>query len=215
MRAKRTSIAARSRRVSVTAQTRRSSVAAVKAAVSRIKYTPQAINHVPSKGSHFFPHGANAELSTSEIKEEKPDNKLQNVTPFFSDPQQEYENLFVNKLKRLNGKNSENQLCIEEYLLHSEKSWFGKLRAAELSKIPEEKPPEESATPMVQEIRKKAKDDGFGLGDNHKPPSGLNRIMRRKIGDWPVYSFLLAFVSSMRPLKTAVVLIIYRYRVRS
>ena len=161
---------------------------------SKIVRTPNAPDMFPSLGRHYFPHGSVAVLSTSEIKDEKPDNALQNVTPFFSDPQKEYENTFQEGLKNLNGKNSENQLCIEEYLLRSEKSWFGKLRNAELSKGPEDKTPEQAPTTMVEEVRKKAKDDGFGLAANHKPPSGLKRLMRKKIGDWPVYSFLLAFV---------------------
>lgn len=165
-------------------------------------HTPNAVDMFPSLGGHYYPHGSVPILSTSEIQEEKPDNTLQNVTPFFSDPKKEYETIFQQKLKKLNGKNSENQLCIEEYLLKSEKSWFGKLRAAELSKPAEDKPPPEQApTAMVQEIRKKARDDGFGLGNNYQPPSGLKRVMRLKIGDWPVYSFLLAFVSPPRPVE--------------
>jgi len=130
---------------------------------------------------------------------------LQNVTPFFSDRKKEYENLFEQNLKKLNGKTSENQLCIEEYLLKSEKSWFGRLRAAELSKASESSPPEEHPTAMVQDVKKRARDDGFGLADNHKPPSGLKRVMRRKIGDWPVYSFLLAFVRNPRPVPDSIV----------
>ena len=168
---------------------------------SKIVRTPNAPDMFPSLGRHYFPHGSVAVLSTSEIKDEKPDNALQNVTPFFSDPQKEYENTFQQGLKNLNGKNSENQLCIEEYLLRSEKSWFGKLRNAELSKAPVGKSPEQAPTTMVEEVRKKAADDGFGLGANHKPPSGLKRLMRRKIGDWPVYSFLLAFVCDSNSMK--------------
>ncbi len=160
-----------------------------------IIHTPRAVDHFPSLGGHYFPHGSVGVLSTSEVQEERPDNKLQNVTPFFSDPKKEYEKLFENRLKKLNGKTSENQLCIEQYLLKSEKSWFGKLRAAEMSKPPEHSSPDEPPTAMVQEIRDKARDEGFGLSDDHKPPSGLKRMMLRKIGDWPVYSFLLAFVS--------------------
>ncbi|KAL6721871.1 Cell wall alpha-1,3-glucan synthase ags1 [Lecanora helva] len=166
--------------------------------ISNIIHTPHAVDMFPSLGPHFFPHGSVAVLSASEVKEEKPDNALQKVTPFFSDPKKEYETSFQQKLQKLNGKNSENELCIEEFLLKSEKSWFGKLRNAELSKAPENPEnalPEPSPTAMVQEARKKAKDDGFGLGKDHKPPSGLKRIMRIKIGDWPVYSFLLAFIT--------------------
>ena len=167
---------------------------------SNVIHTPLAVDMFPSLGPHYFPHGSVAVLSTSEIKEEKPDNILQNVTPFFSDPEKEYETMFKQKLKKLNGKNSENQLCIEEFLLRSEKSWFGKLRAAELDKPPEGGSSEQSSTAMVKKIRKRARDDGPGLGNSYKPPSGLKRIMRIKIGDWPVYSFLLAFVSEPRPV---------------
>jgi len=170
-----------------------------------IVHTPRAVDKFPSLGKHYFPHGSVAVLSTSEIQEEKPDNMLQNVTPFFSDRKKEYENLFEQNLKKLNGKTSENQLCIEEYLLKSEKSWFGRLRAAELSKASESSPPEEHPTAMVQDVKKRARDDGFGLADNHKPPSGLKRVMRRKIGDWPVYSFLLAFVRNPRPVPDSIV----------
>ena len=167
-------------------------------AESKTIHTPNAVDKFPSWGQHYFPYGSVAVLSASEIKEEKPDNVLQNVTPFFSDPQKEYESTFKQKLQNLDGKNSENELCIEEYLLKSEKSWFGKRRAAELSRGPEG-PPQKQAptTAMVQEARKKAGDEeGFGLGADYKPPSGLKRIVRIKFGDWPIYSLLLAFVSN-------------------
>ena len=161
--------------------------------------TPRAVDQFPSWGGHYFPYGSVAVLSASDIKEEKPDDMLQNVTPFFSDPKREYESTFVKKLQKLNGKNSENELCIEDYLLKSEKSWFGKRRAAELGRA-ENNPPEQAPTAMIQEVREKANDDGFGLASNYKPPSGLKRIMLTKFGDWPVYSFLLAFVRRSLPM---------------
>ena len=158
-------------------------------------HTPHAVDWFPSLGPHYFPHGGIPALSTSDVKEEKPDNILQNVKPFFSDPEQEYEAKFKQKLKRLNGKNSEDQLCIEEYLSKSEKSWFGKLRAAELRKSSVypmgEQPPEVVAQKNKE---KKAREDEFGIRKNHKPPTGIKRILCIKFGDWPVYSFLLAFV---------------------
>ncbi|KAK0625064.1 hypothetical protein B0T17DRAFT_617200 [Bombardia bombarda] len=36
-------------------------------------------------------------------------------------------------------------------------------------------------------------DDEFLLGDGYKAPTGLKKILSIRIGDWPVYSFLLAF----------------------
>ena len=165
----------------------------------KVIHTPHAVDMFPSLGPHYFPHGAIDVLSTTEIKEEKPDNLLQNVTPFFSDSEQKYEAAFVQKLKRLNGKNSENELCIEEYLLKSEKLYFGKLRAEELSKPMHGDTPEKAPTRMVQEIKKKARDDKSSSRKKPKSISGLERFMRRKIGDWPIYSFLLAFVSNFYP----------------
>ena len=164
--------------------------------------SPHAVDSFPSLGPHFFPHGSIPVLSTSDVKGEKPDNILQNVTPFFSDPEKVYEAKFKQKLKRLNGKNSESQLCIEEYLLNSEKSWFGKLRAAELRKASMACPAEKQSPEVMAEktMRKKAREEEFGLGNDYKPPTGLNRILRMKIGNWPVYSFLLAFVRDIHIL---------------
>lgn len=189
---------ASSSREQFSAQTSPTTAPSVGVANSQVIHMPRAVDMFPSWGGHYFPYGSVAVLSTSEIKEEKPDNMLQNVMPFFSDPNKEYESTFQQKLKDLNGKTSENELCIEEYLLKSEKSWFGKRRAAELGKHAEDDPAQQAPTTMVQEARKKANDDGFGLANNYKPPSGLRRIMLLKFGDWPVYSFLLAFVSSPR-----------------
>ena len=61
-------------------------------------------------------------LSLIEVVGEKTDYKLQNVNPFFTDSKKEFEELFEQKLANLNGKNSEDQLCIEEYLVKSEKT---------------------------------------------------------------------------------------------
>ena len=33
----------------------------------------------------------------------------------------------------------------------------------------------------------------FFLGDDYEPPTGLKKLMQKRIGDWPLYSFLLAF----------------------
>ena len=158
-------------------------------------HTPHAVDAFPSLGPHYFPHGGIPVLSASNVKGEKPDNVLQNITPFFSDPDKKYENKFIGKMKNLNGKNSENDLCIEEFLLESEKSWFTQLRAAQLRSNLKARALDEQ-----KEAREEmAREDEFGLGNNHKPPTGLKRVLRMKIGDWPIYSFLLAFVRKPRP----------------
>ena len=161
-------------------------------------YSPHAVDSFPSLGSRDITRGGLPVLRTSDVKEQKPDNVLQNVTPFFSDPDKVYETKFRQKMKNLNGKNSENNLCIEDFLLESEKSWFNKLRAAELNKASNARAPQQR-----EEVREeKAREDEFGLGDRYKPPSGLKRVLRMKIGDWPIYSFLLAFVRETSPSLT-------------
>lgn len=164
-------------------------------------HSPHAVDSFPSLGPHYFPHGGIAVLSTSDVKEERPNNISQNLVPFFSDPDKEYESKFKKEMKRLNGKNSEHDLCIEEYLLKSEKSWFAKLRAAELNKASKSSHPEEQSSETLTQgtNQERAREDTFGSGANRKLPTGLKRILRLKIGDWPVYSFLLAFVREVDP----------------
>ena len=176
--------------VSTSAGTSSISANHVNATKSRNTHPAHALSTSPNLRPDHVPQGAIPVLSTSDIKGGKSDNILTNVTPFFTDPDKKYETKFKAKLKTLSGKNSEHGLCIEEFLLQSEKSWFTKLRAAELSKKVEAKAPEQRET-----IRKEKRQDEFGLGDNYRPPAGLKRILRMKSGDWPFYSFLLAFVS--------------------
>ena len=77
-------------------------------------------------------------LSLHSVKGEdtgkKSDYKLEHVSPFFTDPKKEYTEAFETKLAKLNGKTSEDQLCIEEYLVKSEKAWYGRMRMAEMGK---------------------------------------------------------------------------------
>ena len=165
-------------------------------ATSKVVPTVHGTDSAPHSGPYRFPDGSMPVLSTSNVRGEKPDNVLENVTPFFSDPDKEYENKFKNKLRKLNGKNSENKLCIEEYLLKSEKSWFGKLRAAELSKPSENESSRKHLSKAEHsEIGEdNTKKGGFEPRKSHMSSAGLKRILRMKVGDWPVYSFLLAFV---------------------
>lgn len=185
--------------------------------------TPLDEDCLPDPGQHLTGKRNPSALSLVEIKGEKTDYKLQNVSPFFTDPKREFEELFERKLADLNGKTSEDKLCIEDYLVKSEKTWFSKLRDAELGRTPVHSPApsvfhmdrEESghegrnirsltpgdmtsgnATPRRVSSEYEHDLDEFLLGANYKPPTGLKHILRLKIGDWPLYSILLAFVSS-------------------
>ncbi|KAL8647173.1 MAG: hypothetical protein Q9226_006541, partial [Calogaya cf. arnoldii] len=60
-------------------------------------------------------------LSIDMVVGDKKDFKLQKVDPFFTDSNGEYYKVFDEKLKDLDGKTSEGPLCIEDYLVKSER----------------------------------------------------------------------------------------------
>ena len=165
--------------------------------------TPSS-EHLLAPTLPYAMHANPSVLSLPSVVGDKADYKLQNVSPFFTDPNKEYMNMFETKLDKLDGKTSEDQLCIEEYLVKSEKAWYSKMRAAEMGKsrgssifrmkrLP-------TPTGSIFEERRLSSDRGsitdeFLLGDDYAPPTGLKKILRLRIGDWPLYSILLGFVS--------------------
>lgn len=145
-------------------------------------------------------------VSVDGIVKEKQDYNLQKVDPFFTDANNEYADKFEKKLAGLNGKNSDDQLCIEEFLEKSQKDWFNRYRHVKLGKSP-------LASPAPSVLRIKVRETGrpesppiTGLGEDpsarqfilpndYVAPTGLKRFMLMKLGDWPVYSMFLAIVS--------------------
>lgn len=150
-------------------------------------------------------------LSVESIVKEKQDYNLQKVNPFFTDSTNEYARNFAKKLANLNGKNSEDSLCIEEYLSKSEKDWFNKYRDVKLGRSPMGSTPASSIfrvkmsrapSPSRGETPVDEKpSDEFLLPKDYVPPSGLRRLLLYRIGDWPLYSIILAFVSQAGEMK--------------
>ncbi|KAJ6154162.1 hypothetical protein N7485_012531 [Penicillium canescens] len=147
-------------------------------------------------------------LSVDSVVGEKKDFKLQKVDPFFTDSNGEYYKEFEKRLEELNGANSDNQLCIEQYLEKSEKKWFNKFRDARLGRnqgspsgsmhlgkggSPTGSITNDDATShdSVVPERKDSPLDEFMLGDNYVPPTGLKKWMQMRLGEWPVYSLFL------------------------
>lgn len=173
--------------------------------------TRLAEDWLPESGPNIFKQSNSTLLSLPAVIGETSDYKLQHVSPFFTDPKQEFTDQYSKKLEKLNGKTSEDQLCIEEYLVKSEKTWFGQMRAAQMGKSPMPSPavslhrfdrrasPEGSSfddthsePPMAHEGEVVM--DEFLLGPDYVAPRGLKHALRLRIGDWPIYSILLAFV---------------------
>ena len=154
---------------------------------------------------------AAAYLSLGTVLQGKKDYKLQNVEPFFTDSTGLYYNAFEKKLKKLNGKSSESTLCVEEYLTMSEKDWFNRFRDVKMGKSAASTPASSvfrlplgrhdsngSANSDVLDANGDAeynRAEQYLLNEDYKPPTGIKKILLTRIGQWPLYSFLLAFVS--------------------
>lgn len=71
-------------------------------------------------------------LSGERVVGSRRNYKLQKTDPFFTDPTGGYTKAFETQLEGLNGSNSISKLCIEEYLMKSEKKFFRDYRNAKL-----------------------------------------------------------------------------------
>lgn len=145
-------------------------------------------------------------LSSDNVIGEKKDFKLQKVDPFFTDSRQDYRQAFSRKLQDLNGRNTYDTV-IEEFIEKSEKDWFNRLREVKMGKTntpvgsvfrgKEGAIPSRSVYSVNTDLGQDDDPDSRGqflLADNYRPPTGVKKFMLRRIGDWPVYSILLAFV---------------------
>ena len=148
-------------------------------------------------------------FSYGTVLQGKVDYALQNVEPFFNDPTGLYYKAFNSELKDLTSKNSEDALCIENFLVMSEKDWFNRLhkvkmgkrasraRADSIFQVPQRR--QGSVVSIFNEnVESAAVPDNsaeqYLLREQYKPPTGLRKLLLRRARSWPFYSFLLAFV---------------------
>jgi alpha-1,3-glucan synthase len=168
---------------------------------------PDAILQMPP--SIFRKQRVSSALSIISIVGAKTDFALQKVDPDFTDSRGEYYKTFEKALERLNGGKSENQLCIEEYLVKSERQWYNQFKAAKLGLHNNHS--STSSSFFKEKLRysgiiksaavsvttaasgRGADQDQWLLGDDYEPPAGLKLFMQYRIGDWPVYTLFLAF----------------------
>ncbi|KAL8801672.1 MAG: hypothetical protein Q9182_004309 [Xanthomendoza sp. 2 TL-2023] len=158
-----------------------------------------SIEH-PVVDSHRFSYGT--------VLQGKKDYALQNVEPFFTDPTGLYYKAFNAELKDLNSKNSEDALCIEEFLTMSEKDWYNRLHKVKMGKRASRARPatifdaplrrQGSVVSIFNEnVEAAAVPDNsaeqYLLKEQYQPPSGLKKLLLRRARQWPFYSFLLAF----------------------
>lgn len=177
-------------------------------------------------------------LSVDEVVGTRSDYKLQQVDPFFTDKEGDFYTAFEKKLGDLDSHNSISDLCIEDYLMKSEKEWFDMYRDVRLGRAGHHGRGR-SASPGGSSSRGNSRDrsrgrskgrsmlglslgasssrapsrlrnaspaslgtpsDGtddeyvnqFDIPKNYVPPTGLKKYLQYQLGEWPVYSILLA-----------------------
>ncbi|KAL8668001.1 MAG: hypothetical protein Q9168_007129 [Polycauliona sp. 1 TL-2023] len=146
-------------------------------------------------------------FSYGTVLQGKVDYALQNVEPFFNDPTGLYYKAFNSDLKNLTSKNSEEALCIEKFLVMSEKDWFHRLHEVKMGKRASKAraasvfhaPQRQGSIISVfnENVENAAVPDNsaeqYLLKEQYQPPSGLKKLLLRRPRDWPFYSYLLAF----------------------
>ncbi|KAK4155658.1 family 5 putative glycoside hydrolase family 13/Glycosyltransferase [Chaetomidium leptoderma] len=75
-------------------------------------------------------------ISITSVTKGRKDFALQKVDPFFTDADGEYTDEFKRMLTQLDTKTSETDLCIEQYLVRSEKQWFEGYKSAKFGLSP-------------------------------------------------------------------------------
>jgi len=124
---------------------------------------------------------------------------LSKVEDNFTDVDGKYFKLFSSELHKIDPKTSKEELCIEEFLVKSEKEWSNDQRNKKLglefgSESKSHKTPGSHYSydqpTTISPPESQADEPLFG----YKRPTGIKLLMQRRIGDWPVYSFLLALV---------------------
>ena len=144
-------------------------------------------------------------LSLASVLSGKEEFALSNVEDMFTDADGKYLKQFSSELRKLDAKTSKDELCIEEFIVKSEKEWANVMRNKKLGieslfggdlkrhfthKIPaaQSQTSDESGTEASSRLH------GAKPLFVSKRLTGINLFLLRRIGDWPMYSFLIALV---------------------
>jgi len=154
--------------------------------------------------------GVSRQTSMLDLKAIKPegdrkDYSLQRVDPFFTDPTGLYYRNFDHMLDGVDSSNSEGSMAIESFLMKSEKEWFQRYQTAKMGTS------KKGAAASVRSVsRWSGSDSATEVGENdsnhnadydkkqfeidadYVRPSKIARILQLKLGDWPLYTIILA-----------------------
>ncbi|KAK2735779.1 Cell wall alpha-1,3-glucan synthase ags1 [Myotisia sp. PD_48] len=132
-------------------------------------------------------------LSLDTVVGAKRDFNLQKVDPLFNDTTGKCAQEFVSLLESLRCNNSLTELCVEEFLVRSQKKWYKKFRHARLgrTKLSDRKGKAVATIGDDPEAYGGSEWDEFEFGNGYSKPAGLKRWMQFRVGDWPLYSLIL------------------------
>ncbi len=127
---------------------------------------------------------------------ERKDFALQQVDPFFTDSDEAFYNIFKKKLSGLNARNSTTDLCTEEYIVESTRSWFSRRHDAKVGTSSLFSPGRSLQKKTLSEVQVEPMDSrehegsdhdtddssrynkeasGFDFGENYVRPTGLKK----------------------------------------
>ncbi|EEB07807.1 alpha-1,4-glucan synthase Ags1 [Schizosaccharomyces japonicus yFS275] len=166
----------------------------------------------PSGGGNPYMYGnlhTESSLSLASVMtgKEKKDFALTKVEQTFTDSDGHALQKFSEKLKELNPKNSKDDLCIELFLLKSEKHFYEARRVQKLGLQKPSKPHFNETS--VHPVEEESDSNSSGLSysqlsqspndsmdfvdtDTYQPVTGIKKFMQRKILGWPIYSIIVA-----------------------
>jgi alpha-1,3-glucan synthase len=160
---------------------------------SSASWMSASANNSMTPPSGFFTHANSSRasmLSLDEVVGERKDFKLQQVDPFFTDSDGEFYNAFEKRLGDLNASNSISDLCIEDFLMKSEKQWFNMYRDVKLGRGRARSSSPSSRAQSRSRSRNrlsKLPPAGLSVAQHHhdRRPSGLMHSTRPSLEDEP------------------------------
>lgn len=142
-------------------------------------------------------------VSLETVLRERKDFALRKAEPLFTDSTGYYFDGFWTKLEGLSGRSSEGSLCIEKYLVQSEKDWLNRMWGARMEKQRGANSAylnhqSSGRSPVSLHYTEDSDSDNkgqFPLQEGYRPLTILKKFFLLRVGEWPLYSFFIAYVS--------------------
>lgn len=160
-------------------------------------------------------------LSLDQIRGTRQSFSLESADPTFKDETGKYSRYFQGLLQRLNGKNSESDLCIDDFIVKSEKEWSDNLRQIKLGRGSSRSPsplPGSRSPPSLSDNFDEELDGDESIyedlstrqllqSESFQRPPAVQRWLATRIFGWPIYTILLALGQIMAANSTQITLL--------